>query len=397
MVHRSRRVPEDLSPNRLAEARARLGGVPFDLTVSNPTQCDLPYPSGLLEPLADPRGLRYEADPRGPMVARLAVAEELRTQGAEVDPRHIFLTASTSEAYSFLFRLFCDPGDGVLVPAPSYPLLDHLARLDGIEAPAYSLDPETKWRIDFSTFEGLSVPIRAVVVVHPNNPTGSFIHPEDRERLLSLCRERSWALIADEVFLPYPIEGGPGSDSSFSSVEDCLCCTLGGLSKSVGLPQLKLSWIAVSGPDEGVDRVLDGLDYVADAYLSVSTPVALAAPELLADAAPLRDAIADRCRANLAVLRRLASEHPAARVGPVGGGWSAVLQIPSVVGEEELCLKLLVEKGVAVYPGSPFGFARDGWLVLSLLPPEEVFSAATDRLFAALAEVLRPRSGSAGG
>jgi aspartate/methionine/tyrosine aminotransferase len=236
-----------------------------------------------------------------------------------------------------------------------------------------------------------------VVVVHPNNPTGSFIHPDDRQHLVALCRERDWALIADEVFLPYPIDGGPGSDSSFSSVKNCLCCTLGGLSKSVGLPQLKLSWITVSGPENHAAEVLEGLDYVADAYLSVSTPVALAAPRLLAHAAPVREAIADRCRSNLATLRDLVAQHPALAVPPVGGGWNAVLQVPSVIGEEELCLELLVERGVAVHPGSPFGFSRDGWLVLSLLPAEEVFSAGAKLLVHSLTGALRPPSGSTGG
>jgi aspartate/methionine/tyrosine aminotransferase len=167
-VYRSRRIPEDLSLNRLAEAREQLGEIPYDLTISNPTQCGFPYPPELLGPLADPRGLRYEPNPRGPMEARIAVAGELRQSGTVVDPGHIVLTASTSESYGFLIRLFCDPGDGVLVPTPSYPLFDHLVRLDGVEAQAYSLEPEPNWRIDFSAFEDTSVPIRAVVVVHPN-------------------------------------------------------------------------------------------------------------------------------------------------------------------------------------------------------------------------------------
>ena len=246
MAFRSRRVPEDLSVNRLAAARARMGEIPFDLTLSNPTACGIAYPPDLLQGLADPRGLRYEPDPRGPLPARTAIAVGYRQWGVEVDPDRNILTASTSEAYSFLFRLLADPGDSILVPAPSYPLFDHLARLDGIEARTFALDPDDGWRIDFSTMDRQGKGVRAVIVVHPNNPTGSFVHPEDRDRLVALCRDRGWALIADEVFLPYRLEGGPGNGTSFADIRDCLCFTLGGLSKSVGLPQLKLAWIAMT-------------------------------------------------------------------------------------------------------------------------------------------------------
>ena len=380
MPHRSRRVPADLSLNRLAEARAGIGEVGFDLTVSNPTACGISYPSDLLAGLADPRGLAYKPDPRGPRAARDAVAAGYEQWGATPEPRRIVLTASTSEAYGFLFRLFCDPGDAVLVPSPSYPLFDHLARLDGIEAPTYALDGNAGWRIDFSTLESCPAQVRAVVVVHPNNPTGSFVHPDDRERLVALCRERDWALIADEVFLPYPLDGGPGEGTTFATVENCLCCTLGGLSKSLGLPQLKLAWVVVTGPEELVEFALDGLDYVADAYLSVSTPAALALPSILTAATPVHDAIADRCRTNLEILRHLASDHGAMTLGPVGGGWSAVLRVPAVISEEELCLRLLEQRKTAVHPGRFFGFADDGRLVLSLLPQLDVFSEGVRRM-----------------
>jgi len=335
MAHRSRRIPEDLSLNRLAEARARIGEIPYDLTISNPTVCGFSYPSDLLAQLADARGLSYEPDPRGPMAARLAIAAQYESWGATPHPRNVVLTASTSEAYSFLFRLLCNPGDSVIVPAPSYPLFEHLSRLDGIEASTYDLEADAGWRIDFSSLERASTNVRAAIVVHPNNPTGSLVHPDDRIRLLSLCRSRGWALFADEVFLPFPLEGGPGEGTTFATVTDCLCCTLGGLSKSLGLPQLKLAWTVVSGPEELVDSALDGLDFVADAYLSVSTPVALAAPRLLAAAIPVREAIAERCRSNLESLRDLVSRQPAMSAPSVGGGWSAVLRIPSITGDED--------------------------------------------------------------
>jgi aspartate/methionine/tyrosine aminotransferase len=212
-----------------------------------------------------------------------------------------------------------------------------------------------------------------VVVVHPNNPTGSFVHPDDAERLVALCRDRGWALLADEVFAPYPLDGGPGDDLSFTSVGDCLCFSLGGFSKSLGLPQVKLAWLVVSGPQGPVSAALDRLDYVADTYLSVSTPAALAAPGLLARGAGIRSDIARRCQANLRTLRRLAAGHPAVEVLRVGGGWSAVLRIPVVEDEEALCLRLLEDHGVAIHPGFFFDFPRDGYLVSSLLPPEGEF------------------------
>jgi aspartate/methionine/tyrosine aminotransferase len=393
MAHRSQRIPTDLSMNKLAEARTRIGEVPFDLTVSNPTICGLPYPPDLLAALADQRGLAYDPQPRGPMAARTAVATECGRWGTEPDPEHIVLTASTSEAYSFLFRTFCDPGDVVLVPSPSYPLFAHLARLDGIEAAPYALDSEDGWRIDFRHLEGAPQPVRAVVAVHPNNPTGSFVHPEDRERLVALCRERDWALIADEVFLPYPLEGGPGENTSFTAVDGCLCCTLGGFSKSLGLPQLKLAWIVVTGPDETVGWVLEGLDYVADTYLSVSTPVAMAASQLLAGGTAIRRAITNRCQTNLGRLRELICQHSPISLPSAGGGWSAVVRVPSVVSEEFLCLELMGRHGVSVHPGHFFGFPRGSWLVLSLLPEPEIFAEGVHRVLALLDETVRLYSG----
>jgi len=372
--YRSRRIPADLGLNRLADTREKLGQIRFDLTLSNPTACSLAYPDDLLHGLSSATGLRYSAEARGPLATRTAVAAEYRRWGVEVDPERLVLTASTSEAYSFLFRLLCDPGDTVLVPAPSYPLFDHLAHLDGVFCETYPLEADACWRIDMAAVERAPQGVRAVIVVHPNNPTGSYIHPEDREALVALCRDRDWALIADEVFLPYPLDGGPGVDTTFAAVEGCLCFTLGGLSKSLGLPQLKLAWIAASGPETLIGPALEGLEYIADAYLSVSTPVALATPQLLADATPLHDAIADRCRSNLAALRTLVSERPAVSLAPVGGGWSAVLRIPTVVDEESVCLRLLEEHSVAVHHGSLFTFPGEGWLVISLLPSVGLFA-----------------------
>lgn len=373
MARFSRRVPHDLGPNRLSEARAQQGEVHFDLTISNPTLCDFPYPSGLLAPLADPRGLGYRPAAFGPAPARAAVALEYQRRGATVDPERVVLTASTSEAYSLLFKLLCDPGDTILIPTPSYPLFDQLSRLDGLETHPLPLDPDDDWRPVLGAADTASDRNRAVIVVHPNNPTGSYIHPEDADALAARCRDRGWALIADEVFLPFPLDGGPGAGDTFATRNDVLTFTLGGLSKSAGLPQLKLAWIVVGGPDALVDEALHRLSYIADAYLSVSTPVALAAPELMGAAATLQSAIATRCRENLAILREMAASLPAVTVPVAGGGWSAIVRLPAVLEDEEIAIRLLTERGVLVQPGYLFDLPVDGTLVLSLLTPEPIW------------------------
>lgn len=388
MTRFSRRVPRSRRRNRLTAARTRLGDTVTDLTVTNPTVSDLPYPDRLLDALADPRGLVYRPDPRGPLPARRAVAGWYRRWGVEVDPESVVLTASTSEAYSLLLKLLCDPGDTVVAPTPSYPLFEQLAGLDAVELHPMPLEEDDDWRPRLDALDAAPPSTRAVIVVHPNNPTGSFVHPEDAAALASACRDRGLALVADEVFLPFPLDGGPGADASFAATDQCLTFTLGGLSKCLGLPQLKLAWVVASGPEATVQEALDRLDWIADAYLSVSTPVALAAPELLAAAAPVGAAIAGRCRRNLAALRTAAAALPAASVPSVGGGWSASLRLPAVVDEEELALRLLVARGVAVQPGYLYDLPRSPTLVLGLLTPEALWDAGVASLVAALADWL---------
>lgn len=380
MVHFSRRVPSSLEPNRLAAARTGLSQPRFDLSVSNPTLCGLPYPADLLAALADPAALTYRPDPRGPLPARRAVADGYRRWGVTPDPSRVVLTASTSEAYSLLFKLLCDPGDTVIAPVPSYPLLGQLSRLDGVALRPLVLDPDDDWRIDLASIAEAPPETRAVVLVHPNNPTGSHVHPEDAAAVAALCRDRGWALLIDEVFLPYLLDGGPGSTETFAETGTCLTFSLGGLSKSLGLPQLKLSWIVVSGPRASVSLALERLDHIADAYLSVSTPVALAAPHLLSSAASLRDAIASRCLANLHHLREAAEAVGAVSVPRVGGGWSVPIRVPTVVDDETLALQLLTERGVAVQPGYLFDFPNDGTLVLSLLTPEAIWRQGVEAI-----------------
>ncbi len=380
----SRRVPSDLRPNALAE-RGRRVPAAYDLTVSNPTACGLPYPGTLLAPLSRPSGLRYRPDPRGIEAARSAVAADSLRHGARIDPGRVVLTASSSEAYSFLFKLLCDPGDAVLVPVPSYPLFEHLASLDGVRAIPYLLDPADGFRPAIE--DPLPDRVRAVIAVHPNNPTGSFVDAAGAERIASACRSTGAARIVDEVFLDYPLSR-LDPPSTFAAETDVLTFVLGGLSKSVGLPQLKLSWIVASGPGPRVEEALHRLEFVADSYLSVATPVQLALPHLLSEGRSVRRAIRERCLANLGVLTEAVSAVPALAAPAPEGGWSALVRFPAVVSEERLALDLLEKDGVAVHPGYFFDFPSEGWLVVSLLPEPETFAEGVSRLVARIVSHL---------
>ena len=374
----SRRLPHDLRPNAIAARRGAIE-VAWDLTVSNPTFCGIPYPEALLEDLAHPSGLRYRPDPKGIEAARQAIATAYRLRGADVDPARVVLTASSSEAYGFLFKLLCDPGDEVLVPVPSYPLFENLAALDGVRAVPYRLDASDGWRPAID--EPLPQRTRAVIAVHPNNPTGSFLDPACALTLESACARSGAALVVDEVFLDYPLAPGE-APATFADTGRVLTFVLGGLSKSLGLPQLKLSWIVASGPAPQVLEAVERLEFIADYYLSVATPVQLALPALLTQGLPVRGAILERCRANLAALRDAARRVPSVSVPIPGGGWSAVLRFPAVVGEERLAIELLERDGVAVHPGYFFDFPGEGWLVLSLLPEPPVFEEGVRRVLA---------------
>jgi hypothetical protein len=359
--------------------------VPYDLTVSNPTSVGIPYPGGLLAALAHEDGRSYRPEPFGLASAREAVARDCRRHGTEVDRERIGLVASTSEAYSFLFKLLCDPGDAVLAPVPSYPLLEHLAALEGVRRLSYRLGADDGWQPE--PLPLADTPVRAVVAVNPNNPTGSFVHADGARRLAAACTELRAALIVDEVFLDYPL-APTATAPTLASRGEVLTFTLGGLSKSLGLPQLKLAWIVLSGPEPQVVRARERLEFIADNYLSVGTPVQLALPRLLEEAVVIRQAILERCRLNLASLHAAGSALPGLRVREPEAGWSVVLEYPGVIGEEALVLELLDRHGVAVYPGYFFDFARPGTLVLSLLPEPHVFDEGVRRLLDLLARHL---------
>ena len=386
----SSRVPSALGPNRIAAAVSalRAAGAPIiDLTASNPTTSGIGYPADLLTALSCPDALVYAPDPHGLPTARDAIAADYARRGDAVDPSRIVLTASTSEAYSALFKILCDPGDEVLVPCPSYPLFEHLLGLDAVKGVPYALDGHGDWAIDIDSVERALTPrTKAILLVSPNNPTGSYVTRDELERLLAFARGRSLAILADEVFVDYALDPGAASRRArFVGATDGLVCSLGGLSKSVGLPQVKLAWMALAGAPRLVDEALARLELVCDTYLSVSTLVQRAAPDLLERGAVVRERILARVRANLARLRSLAATVPSCRVLPVAGGWYAVLQVPSIWPEETLVLDLLMKAHVFVHPGYFFDFPREAYLVVSLLPREEEVGDGLGRLLGHIA------------
>ncbi len=364
----------------LRRAALRTEGRPLvDLTVTNPTCVELPFTSDLLAPLAAPRGLAYSPEPFGAPLARRAVADWYRAQGYEVEPNRVILTASTSESYSLLFKLLADPGDSVLVPTPSYPLFEHLARLDGVVVEPYELCFEGRWELDADALRrASSVRTRGVVVVNPNNPTGSYLKQQELAQLLLL----QLPLISDEVFAEYDLSM-PKDAVRLQRLESGLGFVLGGLSKSLGLPQLKLGWIVVCGESERVTRALECLELITDTYLSVSTPTMLALPELFVLAAPRQAALKARIKRNVRRLRELVTDTPVTLL-PVEGGWSAVLRLPRIESETQWVLRFM-EEGLLVQPGWFYDFSEEAFVVVSLIPTPELFELGMSRLISSVA------------
>jgi alanine-synthesizing transaminase len=378
----SRRTRWNLAPNRQADlaARLRAAGEPLlDLTESNPTRAGIAYPEReILDALADPRALAYAPDPRGAASAREALGAYLK-----LDPARLVLTASTSEAYGWLFKLLCDPGDEVLAPRPSYPLFDDLTVLEEVALVPYRLRYDGAWHVDMPTVrEAITERTRAILAVTPNNPTGNALEPGERDALLEICAERGLALIADEVFLEYPARPGEKMESVLAREAPALTFALSGLSKLAGLPQLKLGWIAAGGPEEAVRSALARLEVIADTYLSVNTPVQMALPKLLELAPRVRDAILARVRANRAWLASRCGGEVPYHVLPAAAGWYAILAVPRTRTDEEWAVEVLERDRVLVQPGWFFDMPGDGWLVVSLLPEEPVFRAGIERVLA---------------
>jgi aspartate/methionine/tyrosine aminotransferase len=377
----SQRTHWNTEESDLARAhRERLGaGLPTaDLTASNPTRCGFHYDPALLAALIDPQALDYDAQPRGMIRARQAVCEYYASHGAALCPEQIVLTTSTSEAYSFLFRLLCDPGSEILIPQPGYPLFDFLAGLDDVKLKAAPLVYDYGWQIDAEGFRrAITENTRALVLVHPNNPTGHFTKPWERAELARFCREFDLALIVDEVFLDYGLAGVPFTFAR--GLEGVPVFVVSGMSKIAGLPQMKSAWIVAAGPE--AETALDRLEVIADTFLSMNAPVQCALPIWLEGRGGIQQQIRYRVAANLAELDRQLARQSLVQRLEVEGGWYAVLRIPALEPDEQTALTLL-DAGVWVHPGHFFAMPPSGWLVLSLLGPEVEFEKGAAVLLA---------------
>lgn len=385
----SKRTGWETQSNRISELAALLaknGHGILDLTSSNPTQCGFSYLNPtLLAPLADAGNLSYEPTPRGLLEARLAVCGYYRGRGIEVSPEQVFLTAGTSEAYQFVFRLLTEPGDILLAPRPSYPLLDYLAGLQDLEVERYPLVYQNGWKVDGPKLGiGNSTRPKALVVVNPNNPTGNFTTGLEREAINQFVSAEGAAVISDEVFLDFAFERQHQPPPSFAQNSDVLTFTLSGISKAAGLPQMKLAWMVVSGPKDAREAAFRRLEVISDTYLSVSTPAQRALPFWLGKQKEITEEILGRLKMNRAHLARAVSGLKEARLLDSQGGWYAVLQVAGDVTDEEWAMRLLRKEHVLIHPGYLFDFEAGNFLVLSLLPPPAIFSESTTRLAARL-------------
>ena len=378
----SSRFHWDPARNRLTRLLQELrgaGAAVLDLTESNPTHAGFSYPGEIVKALADPRALRYDPQPAGSPAAREAVCRYYADAGHAVDPGRLLLTASTSEAYAYLFKLLADPGDKVLVPRPSYPLFEFLATMESLRVVSYSLVYHSGWSIDCDALAAaVTARTRAIVLVNPNNPTGSFVKRDELRFLQSL----GVALVSDEVFADYAFDEDANRVRTLAGVTDSLTFSISGLSKIAGLPQMKLGWIVISGPAAAREEAREKLEWIADTYLSVSTPVQYAAPRLLELGKGIRAQIAARVATNLAWLEGAIAAASPCRVLGLESGWYATLQVPRIHREEEWALELLAKEHVLVQPGFFFDFESEAFLVLSLLTAPEIFREGCRRLLA---------------
>ena len=368
----------------------RAGAEIIDLTVSNPTRVGLRYDAeSILGALTNLAALDYDPQPKGLLQARQAIAEYYRQRhdAFDIDPESVILTTSTSEGYSYVFRLLCNVEDEILVPKPSYPLFEFLAELQDVKLVPYPLIYDHGWQIDFpSLYKAVNHHTRAVLVVHPNNPTGSFVSPKETAELNDFCKEYRLAIIADEVFLDYPHDGG--MRPTFAANRDALTFALSGLSKISGLPQMKVAWVTISGPEEQAVEAVARLEVIADTYLSMNAPLQLATPALLDQRKNIQPLLLDRLRANLEELDRQMGRQQNCERLAVEGGWYAVLRVPVTQPDEDLAVELLRECSVAIHPGHFFDFAQDGYLVASLITPPDHFRDGMRRVL----EFVKKRS-----
>ena len=380
------RTKWNLTANRLSQSLDRIrasGEKLLDLAASNPTDCGFRYDgNSILKAFINPGALKYHPHPRGLAAARKAVREYY--VGARVSPGDLFLTSSTSEAYTFVLRLLCEPGDELLVPAPSYPLFEFLADIQDVKLVSYPLIYDHGWQIDLHALEqAVSKRTRGIVVVNPNNPTGNFVRQEEVNGLNRICSAHELAIISDEVFLDFNLTSA--RPFTFVNNSGALTFTLSGLSKISGLPQMKLAWLVVSGPENLKKEASARLEVIADTYLSVSTPVQLAAPTLLGQRDSFQRQLLARVRQNLAELdSQLAEQNQCSRL-VVEGGWYAIVRVPAVKSDEEFAIELLEQRNVYAHPGHFYNFPADGYLVVSLITPEQDFAEGISELLEAVA------------
>ncbi|MGB8582469.1 MAG: pyridoxal phosphate-dependent aminotransferase [Candidatus Sulfotelmatobacter sp.] len=382
----SNRTNWKLTRNRLTETLEQVhssGARVLDLTLSNPTRAGLHYDEALLlKALASPLAMDYDPQPKGLTVARNAVAAYYQTLHGlpDFDPEQLILTTSTSEGYSFVFRLLCNSGDELLVPKPSYPLFEFLADLQDVKLIPYPLIYDHGWQMDFPSLrKAVTRRTRGVVVVHPNNPTGSYVHENEKELLNSFCREHELAVIADEVFLDYTLNEVP--PATFAANRDVLTFTLSGVSKISALPQMKVAWIATSGSADEVKSAQARLEVISDTYLSMNAPMQWALPTFFEQRKNVQQQLLDRVLSNLTELDRQLSAQKTCERLIVEAGWYAVLRVPVTQTDEELAVELLRGKSVLVHPGHFYDFPSDGYLVLSLITPENEFSQGISKVF----------------
>lgn len=385
----AKRTNWNLELNRFAralEAHRAAGKKLFDLTASNPTTCGFAYPEKeILSALSAPRALTYSPDSKGLPSAREAVARYYDGKrgysgsACAIDPERIILTASTSEAYSYIFRLLCEPGDEILVPAPSYPLFEFLAGLNDVRLVPYQLLYDHGWHTDFASLQtAISTRTRVALVVNPNNPTGSILSEREARELSAICAEREIAIIADEVFLDFVDE--PDAARTFAGDSRALTFAMSGLSKISALPQMKLAWLAVSGPEPIATEALARLEVIADTYLSPGSPVQVAAAQFLKIGGEMQRQLRERVAANLAQLDVLISQAPHITRLDRAGGWYAILRVPATQPDEETAVSVLQQKSVLIHPGRFFDFAQDGFVVVSLIAPGEDSAEGARRL-----------------
>jgi len=373
----------NLKSNHLSEALAQhraANKLLLDLTVSNPTECGFLYDRGsILQALANPASLSYNPEPKGMLSAREGIDEYYSTHGIAIPPENVILTTSTSEAYSFTFRILCSPGDQVLIPEPSYPLCSFLADIHDVKLVSYPLLYDHAWQIDFHALQQAVTPrTRGIIVVNPNNPTGHFCKADEIQKLNEVCSSSRIAIIADEVFLDFHLE--TKRPPSFAANNTSLTFTMSGLSKIAGLPQMKAAWLLTSGPEELKAPALSRLEVIADTFLSTNTPIQLAIPRFLELRHGFQNQLMARIRRNLAKLdAQLAAQSSCSRL-EVEGGWYTVLRVPVTRPDEDLAVELLNTQGIYVHPGHFYDFPADGYLIVSLITPAESFDEGIRRL-----------------